>query len=192
MMTTQDTKLINFFARYAVAKCDLDLDEIRQELSVEAWLARKDWDLDKAESGKISTFIAQRLRWKVQNLIRGSARRLRLHEAFRTAYSQDFAAPPSPVFCCLSYELSMSLESVEARKVFQALQSPTELVAPDLSGTPCVDERAVASLLGISELSAKRGMREIKRKLKGLFKDEERQWTIGRPKRPPGKADDRP
>jgi hypothetical protein len=180
-------QIVRFFARYiAVRARGADLDDIVQELRIETWLAGKDWDPKKGDPSW-SMFLRQRLQWKASKLIRSTLRGLTVERAF---YRQnrsssrwkgpsddhwmvgDFEAP-SLSLCCLSYELQQNLQSNEAKKVFQAMQVPVELISPDSKGS-CPTVSQVASYLGIAELSVTRGLREIKRHLRVLLNGQRR------------------
>lgn len=178
-------KMIQYYALYVAARCgerwaynmfsdswSWDLEDLCQELRVEAWLARKDWNPKKGGPRSWRPFLKQRLQWRASMIIRKAARRLTVETAFRDHFSGDFTAP-SQTLCGLAYELERKLESSEARKVLQALQTPVELIAPDYKGS-CPSEKQVASYLGIAELSVQRGLREIKRHLRVLLNGKER------------------
>lgn len=177
-MEATDERLVRYFSWYVISRMPgLNRDDISQELRLESWLARKKWRSEEKASWK--TFLYRRLQWRASNLLRGAARQLTLERAFYQRHSSghrwgrdrmvgDFCAP-SQTICHLSYELQQSLKSNEARKVFRAMQTPTELIAPEGG---CLTTKQVASYLGIAEISVTRGLREIKRHLRAILNEQ--------------------
>jgi len=165
-------KLIRYWARYVKARSGLELDDIFQELRVETWQAGRDWHPQKGDPSW-NMFLTQRLQWKASKMIRSVARKLTVEKAFQQQHTGDFYSP-SHTLCNLSYELSRSLTTNEAKKVFSVMQVPTELIAPDCKGD-CPSAGQMASYLGIAELSVTRGLREIKRHLRALLDGEQQQ-----------------